>query len=187
MKSISNRMQNITSSMRNAVNSPRRTSSSMYQPLYGKLPKIDIDTSAYSASQRGAPKTSFSKYLSDTINRIGGTLRPSTPVTQQLSFEDYASPQRAVFDQFVGQNLRPEFERFQRNPFERQYANVSAASNRMYAGNAPRTYLDSQRQIEMGYGDQLEQMKSGYDQMIRDLYNKRISRMGDSATQMANI
>lgn len=156
--------------------------------FYPTVPKIGVNTSkTQSFARPPTPKQAFNPTMRSILDRVGGMLEAQRPLTEQLSFEDFAAPQRGVFNEFVDRSLRPEFERFQLNPFERQLANVSAASNRMYAGNAPARTADMRRQVEMPFFDQVEQVKSQNESMLRDFYNRRISRMGDSATNLNNL
>lgn len=153
----------------------------IYKPV---TPKIQINTSGYTK-----PKSTLNpnQYLKDIIDKMGSTLQAPKSITGQLSYDNFADPYRKTFAQFENMNMRPEYERFQLNPFQRNYANTAAAGNAMYAGNGRRQFADENRKIDMGYQDQVEEQRNRFEGLARQFYDQRIQKMGNSPIALTNI
>lgn len=125
--------------------------------------------------------------MSSLIQKMGGMLTPQDAFGNKMSYETYASPQRAVFDQWTQNTFRPEFERFTLNPFKTQYSTNAAAGNMGMLGGAKKMYQTALTQTEQPYYNDLENAKNSYEDMIMQGYQKQMQNYYNSPTAFNNL
>lgn len=136
--------------------------------------------------------------LSSMINNIGGMLRPQKAFTTDvMTYDQYAAPQRAAFDQW-GKDFRGEFEQSTLNPWNTKYANSAAAGGMSRMGNAKSLYESRRQGLErQGYYDPLLQandqfesgvINPGYMSQLQNYYNSptAFNNIGGSSTPTTN-
>lgn len=114
------------------------------------------------------------------IDQIGLNLKAAKPFSNQLSYEQYAAPQREAFNIWEQQMYRPEFEQYTLNPWEQRYGRQAAGANFAQLGGAPQMYEQQRRQIEQPYYNQLEQARQSYENMTRGGYEQRMRNYYES-------
>lgn len=129
------------------------------------------------------PNTNMGKL----IDSVGGYLSPAQAFTELNPYDTFAQPNREALSLFEKMSLRPEFERTTRNPFERNYANETATTNRFMTGRAPQMYKEAVSQIETPYQNQLLSLQSQMEDVSRSLYNQMLQDYLDSPTTFTNI
>ena len=125
--------------------------------------------------------------LGAIVQSLGKYLSPQEAFSNQLSYDQYAAPQREVFNQWEQQMYRPEFERQTLNPWNEQYANQAAAGTTRQMGGAPQAYQRANYEVQQPYYNQLEQARQQYEQMMREGYNTRMQRNYESPNAFTNI
>lgn len=120
--------------------------------------------------------------IGDLINQVGQYLRPQQAFSNTMGYDTYAAPQREAFNIWEQQSLRPEWERYQLNPFQSQYGNQAAATNQMQLGSGKQDYQLAREQLEQGYSNQLDQARNAYDEMIRGMYEQEMANYYESPT-----
>lgn len=110
----------------------------------------------------------------ELINNASKYLQPAKPYEQVQSFDQYAAPQQEVYNQWLAQMARPEFEKYTLAPFEESYANAAAAGGNAMMGNAANNYDIASKGVRTPFENQLAQAQSSYENMLRQGYNKRI-------------
>lgn len=153
--------------------------------FYPSIPNINIGQSQlpYPTSNitQGTP-------LSDLINKLSSYLAPEKAFTQDvMPYDNYASPQRAVLDQWVKMNYRPEFERNTLNPFKQDYAGRAGAGGAIYSGQAKNLYQNALNQTEQPYYNNLESAKTSWENMIRQGYNTQLQNYYNSPIAFTNL
>jgi hypothetical protein len=130
----------------------------------------------------------YNDYIKDLVSSVGQHLAPQKRFDRVLSFDKYAAPQRAVFDEWQEGVFRPEVERFTLNPFQRQYENMAAASSANLMGRGQQLYSDQYDQLkQQSYFDPLEQAKTEYNKMLEQGYQSRMQRYYTSPTAFRNF
>lgn len=129
----------------------------------------------------------YSTMLGDMVSSMGSYLKPQKAFTTDVqSYDQFAAPQNAVFDEFTKSNYRPEFEQQTLNPWRSSYANQAAAGGMNMMGNARPLTQRRQQQVEQPYYNQLESSRGEYNQFIRNIYNDRIKKYYNSPTSFTN-
>ena len=150
------------------------------------MPSINIPQTS-TASNYKSPYSADSA-AGRLIGNAGQYLAPSQQFSQDvLPYERYAAPQQEVFNQWEQQFMRPEFERFTLDPFQRDYGNRAATTDFFRMGRAPDEYKRQLQQVEQPYYNQLEQARGSYDNMMRKGYEQQIRDYYRSPTTFSNI
>lgn len=152
--------------------------------------KLNIGGTAPTAVKPTAAKTTATAKpnpVQQKINEVANTLTPLKPFSEVMPYDTYAAPQRAVFDEWQKNSLRPEFERFTLNPYKANLANQIAASGSFRMGGAQQNTQDQLRLAEQPFYNQVEQARNSYEDMIRQGYNERLQRYMESPTSFNNI
>lgn len=123
--------------------------------------------------------------ISQMMDKYSSMLKP---MGNFMSFEDYAAPQREVFNQFIQGTFNPEFDRFTKNPFVRNMGNKAGIANAAQMGNGAARYRDAYLQnVEQPYYNQVENIRNSTDQLIRQGYNDRMKKFYDSPVAFNNL
>jgi hypothetical protein len=134
-----------------------------------------------------APKYGADTQAGQMIGQIGQYLKPYTPFTGQLPYEQYAAPTRESFNAYERTMLRPYFDRFTMNPWQRSYANNAAASGSFMMGNARKQYGNAKTQVMEPYQNQIRQSRDALEDMITKGWQSQLEKAGSSPTTMTNI
>ena len=132
------------------------------------------------------------RYSSDSaigglMAKIGGLLRPQNSFSNTQTYGTYAAPQREVFNQWVQNTYRPEFERFTMNPYLRNQGNIAAARGMEGYGYAPSRFRGDYLQTMQPYYNNLEQAQGSFEDMIRKSYEDEMKKYYESPTAFNNI
>ncbi len=125
--------------------------------------------------------------LRGLVDKVGGLLKPQKAFTQVQSYDQFAAPQRQVFDTFAQTAMRPEFEQNTLNPYRRATANQAAASGNFRMGNFNRNLQSDIKQKEVGYANTLDTARQQYEQYINNLYNERLGKYYSSPGAFTNF
>ena len=132
-------------------------------------------------------KYDYNKSMKDFVDRISNMLKPQKAFTKVMDYDNYAAPQRAVFQNFVNTNLRPEFERNTLNPYMQNAANQSAATNSMMMGNARNLARQSVNNLETQFADQMYSAKNQNEDLINQGFNNLFRKYYSSPTAFNSI
>jgi hypothetical protein len=134
-----------------------------YTPNSYKLPELPkIQT----ASNVQIPKTQINNnYAKSILDSLGNNIKAPQAYTSQFNINDTLYPTQELGNQFIQQNLLPEFQRDTLNPYQRQMANRSASSNLSLLGNNKRYMQDSNRRVTQPFYDQANQ--------VQDIFNNQ--------------
>lgn len=150
--------------------------------MYPTLPNINIQAPYTPTPSRVAS----SSPLSGVLKKVAGFLAPQPAGP---SYESYAAPLRATFDNYANTNFIPEYNQFTYNPAVRQMNNQAAGAYGTGAvmGNTLKRYNDNTMKLGMARGDTLEQQRTGFEDMIRQLFNQDMKDRSNAPSAYNNI
>jgi len=109
------------------------TTNFTYNPVTSKLPPLPKITMGSSLPQ--AP-TINNNYAKDIVDAYANKIKTPQSFTSQNDINNILYPTQELGNQFIQQNLLPEFMQNQYNPFQRSLANSLAGSNASLLGGA---------------------------------------------------
>lgn len=136
------------------------------------LPKSNIDASSP---------------LGQIVGKLGGYLKPYESFMKNNPYEQFADPYRKVASTFVTQNLRPEFETYNINPFRANYRGSLAATGAGQMGGARTAFQQALRKVEMPYYEQLGQVQSQIEDFARKAYEAQLKKAYTSPIAGTNL
>lgn len=141
--------------------------------FYPTTPNVNIQTT---------PKTPYtSKYGSGTqmgslINTFGGMLSGMGQFSKDLPYQTFADPFRQTLSQWEQQFARPEYETRTLNPFKRDWASQAAAGGLQHLGGGAKRFGEQRNVMESGYQDKIAQAQNQLEEMVRRMYEGRMSQ-----------
>lgn len=150
--------------------------------MYPTLPQININE-AFTPIKTNLGQN---QALSEILNQVSQFIKPMDRIQD---FETYAKPQRAVFQNYVNTNLRPEFDRFTRRPaVNRLKSGMSSAyATGATTGDERRNFADNLAKVDMQIGNQVLDQQTNFDDLIRQFYNKQMATSANSPSAITNI
>jgi hypothetical protein len=124
--------------------------------------------------------------IGNIINQIGSYLKPQEAFDKQLSYEQYAQPQREAFNVWEQQMYQPEFQKYTMNPFQQKYAQQAAGGNYAQLGAGKNMYDQARQEVQQPYYNQLEQSRQSYEDMMRQGYNQKLQQYYESPIAFTN-
>lgn len=153
----------------------------IYNP---QLPSSQVQTPSVNYQQQYNLNSPFGQILS----KMGQNLSAMTPFTKSTPFEQYAAPYREQAKMFTESTLRPQFERYQKNPFELQQSAQGAAGGSRMMGNAPGNFSRALDELYMqSYYPQQMQIQNYFDSLARQLYNEQGGQAYTGANAFTNL
>jgi hypothetical protein len=125
--------------------------------------------------------------ISQLIEKLGGMLKPQDAFSKTLPYDQFASPYKAVFDQFAKGTMRPQFEYSTLNPWKTNYQSSAASNNSYMLGSAANNYKRDLSGVERGYEDQFSNAQNSYNDMVNQAYMRRVGNYYDSPGAFNNI
>ena len=131
-----------------------------YNPTQYSLPKLPTLTPNSSVLP---PKTNIGNNAArEFLDVLGKNLKPVNSYSSQYDMNNARMPYNELGNQFIQQNLLPEFQQNTYNPFMRQMQNRTASSNISLLGNAPRFQQQQTQAITRPFYDQASQVQQQF-------------------------
>ena len=152
----------------------------MADALYYKPPAVSITQNS------ALPASTLSGQIKKLVDSMAGYLAPQKAYTDNMTFEQYAAPDRAAFD-ILNKQATGDFNYFTMDPFQRQYANTAASSTMPLQGNAMDIYKRQQAAISQPFLDQQAAQARAFEGQTRSMYDQSLSDYYNSPTAFNNI
>jgi len=152
----------------------------MADALYYKPPAVSITQNS------ALPASTLSGQIKKLVDSMAGYLAPQKAYTDNMTFDQYAAPNRAAFD-ILNKQATGDFNYFTMDPFQRQYANTAASTTMPLQGNAMDIYKRQQAATLQPFLDQQASQASQFDALTREQYNQSLSDYYASPTAFNNI
>lgn len=164
------------------------TANNGYSPYGGGWYIAPQATVSYTPSTPYTPHYDANSSIGQLINQVGQYLKPQEAFSKTNPYDAFAAPQHEVFNLWEQNTFRPEQEANYLNPFRQARAgNLAAGSFGMMGSSGDRLKTQDTQAMQQYYQDPLDQARSSYEDMIRKMYEQKMSGSYNSANAFTNI
>jgi hypothetical protein len=132
-----------------------------YNPPSMSLPSLPKITSSATTAQ---PATVGNQNLKMILDNLKKNISAPEAFTSKNNINDQLFASQELGNQFIKQNLLPEFQQNTYNPFQRQLSNSAAGSNLSLLGGANKIYQQKTRDVVRPFNDQALQVQDQFSQ-----------------------
>jgi len=130
-----------------------------YNPNNLSLPPLPKITSGVTAQ----PSTINNKNLKNILDGFSKNITQPKAFTSSNSIQDQLFPTQELGNQFIQQNLLPEFQKNTFNPFQRNLANQAAGSNLSLLGASKNIINDKTNAVTRQFYDQAQGVQDQFN------------------------